>query len=156
MRYPTRQPNGTAIAKATTTSVAVTQRSLRTLARCNRSPSVASVSDADGSSRGLTKPVRDSTSHSAKSATMIANREAMSAKRPDMSGPGRHRLELGRIQVFGRHDVLQPAELGEIHRELHRVLDIGLGHVAVGFELHDGVVIFEAGDLGRDFVEISD
>src|ERR1700754_3553990 len=131
MRYPIRQPNGTAMAKATTTSLAVTIRSLRTLLRCRRSPSVASVSDADGSRRGLTRPVRDSNSHSAKSATMIANREAMSAKRPAMSGLGRHRLELGRIQLFGRHDVLQPAELGEIHRELHRVLDVGFRHVAV-------------------------
>src|SRR6201989_2233968 len=106
MRYPTRQPNGTAIAKATTTSLAVTIRSLRTLARCRRSPSVASVSVADGNSRGLTRPVRDRNSHSAKSATMIANREAMSAKRAAISGLGRHRLELGRVEVFGRHDVL--------------------------------------------------
>src|ERR1700748_2326184 len=124
MRYPTMQPNGTAIAKATTTSVPVTIRSLRTLARCSRSPRVASVSVADGNSLGLTRPVRDKNSHSANSATMIANREAMSAKRPAMSGLCRHRLELRRIQLFGRHDVLQPAELGEIHRELHRILDV--------------------------------
>src|SRR5581483_4808673 len=138
MRYPIRQPNGTAMVKATATSVAVTIRSLRTLARCRRSPRVTSVSDADGSSRGLTRPVRDKNSHSAKSATMIANREAMSAKRPamDCSGFRRHRLELRRIQLFRRHDVLQPAELGKVHRELHRVLDVRCGHVAAGLELH--------------------
>src|ERR1700760_1266638 len=136
MRYPTMQPNGTAIAKATTTSLAVTIRSLRTLARCRRSPRVASVSDADGSSRGLTRPLRDSTSHSANSAAMIANRDRMSAKRVAMrcSGPGRNRLELGRIQLFRRHDVLQPAELGEVDRELHGILDVRRGHVVAGLQ----------------------
>src|SRR3954467_11186460 len=108
MRYPITAPTGTASAKAASTSRAVTARSLRTLARCNRSASVDSVSEADGSSRGLTTPVRDSVSHNAKIASTIANLASLIPK-PDIasvSGLRRHRFEPGRDHVLDRHDVL--------------------------------------------------
>ena len=60
------------------------------------------------------------------------------------------------IDVFRRHDVLQSAELGEIERQLHGVLDVRRGHVAVGLELQDRVLIFERRDLRRHLVEIGD
>src|SRR6185369_17184037 len=40
--------------------------------RCKSSPSVASVSEAEGSRRALTRPVRDRSSHIANSATTMA------------------------------------------------------------------------------------
>ena len=61
--------------------LAVTARSPRTLARCESSASVASVSDADGSSRGLTMAVRDSISQIAKIATTIPSRAILIPRR---------------------------------------------------------------------------
>src|ERR1700710_2146941 len=134
MKYPIRAPTGTASANAVSTSLAVTARSLRTLARCNRSPSVDNVSEADGSSRGLTMPVRDSISHSAKIARTIAKRAILIPKPAivEISGPGRDRLELRRDHVLDRYDVLQPAEFRQIERQLHRGRYVGGGHVAFG------------------------
>src|ERR1700712_3988018 len=108
---------GMASANAVSTSVAVTARSLRTLARCSRSPSVDSVSEADGSSRGLTMPVRDRISHSAKIAATIAKRAILIPILPAIgcvSGPGRDRLELRRNHILDRHDVLQAAEFRQV------------------------------------------
>src|SRR4051812_27388800 len=108
MKYPIKAPTGTASAKAVSTSFAVTARSLRTLARRSRLASVDSVSEADGSSRGLTMPVRDRISHSAKIARTIAKRAILIPKpaMPGDSGFGRDRLELRRDHVLDRHDVL--------------------------------------------------
>src|SRR3954453_9744760 len=141
IRKPISAPTGTASANAVTTSVAVTARSLRTLARCSRSPSVASVSDAEGSRRGLTRPVRDSISHIANSATTIATRAAFTPM-PCIEaalGFGRNRLELGRDDVGGRRQILHAAGLGHVERELNFVRDLRPTHAAVGFELHDRV-----------------
>src|SRR4051812_38148369 len=127
MKYPIKAPTGTASAKAVSTSFAVTARSLRTLARRSRSASVDSVSEADGSSRGLTMPVRDRISHSAKIARTIAKRANL-IPRPAIvlvSGLGRDRYELRRDHILDRYDVLQPAEFCQIERQLHRGRHVG-------------------------------
>src|SRR5258706_14507210 len=116
-----RAPQGTASTKAVRTSLAVTARSLRTLARCSSSQTVASVSEAEGSSRGLTIPVRDRISHAAKIATTMATRAAFTPNVtviPSASDLGWIRLELRRHDFGGRHQILHAAELGHVERQL--------------------------------------
>src|SRR3954469_22996138 len=148
---------GTASAKAVSTSLAVTARSLRTLARCNRSPSVDSVSEADGSSRGLTIPLRDRNSHSAKIAITMAIRASLSPSEPGIakiSGFCRNRLELGRDDLRRGGQILHAAGPGHIERQLHLLRNVGAAHAAVDFQFQNRVFIFECGDLGRNLVEI--
>jgi hypothetical protein len=76
---------GTAMTNAVNTSAPVTRISERTLDRPSRSVSVTRVSLAEGSSRGLTMPVRDSISHTANIATAIATRAAFIPSVPIMS-----------------------------------------------------------------------
>src|SRR5437868_4148234 len=150
IRNPTSVPKGTASANAASTSLAVTSRSLRTLARCSNSPSMASVSEADGSSRGLTVPVRDSTSHAANIAMTIARRAILIPRFAvilQISGFCRYRLELRGDHVLRRHDILQPAELGEVERQLHGVGYVRSRHVAVGLQLQDRIPIFKCRDV---------
>ena len=54
------------------------------------------------------------------------------------------------------HDVLQPAELGEVERQLHGVGYVRSRHVAVGLELEDRVLVFERGDLTGHLIEVCD
>src|SRR3954454_3149523 len=121
IRKPISAPTGTASANAVTTSVAVTARSLRTLARCRRSPSVASVSEAEGSRRGLTRPVRDRISHIANTATTMASRVAFTPnpRIVPASELGRHRFELRRNNLGRRSKILHAAGLRHVERELH-------------------------------------
>src|SRR3982751_1310892 len=137
MANPIRAPQGTASTNAVSTSLAVTTRSLRTPARCNNSPSVASVSEADGNSRGLTMPVRDRISQTANNATTMAKRAAFSpmvlAIMP-ASRLGWNRLELCRDDLGRRHQVLHAAEPCHVERQLQRLQRIGRAHVAAGFK----------------------
>src|ERR1700761_3595905 len=124
--------------KAVTTSLAVTRRSLRTLARCNNSPSIASVSEAEGSRRGFTAPALARISHSAKTASTTATRAALIPRVPVIalaSGFGRDRLELGRDDLRSRHQIVHAAHLCHVERKLHRRRYIGRAHVTAGLEL---------------------
>src|SRR5882724_2071026 len=118
MANPIRAPTGTARMKAVSTSLAVTIRSLRIAARCSNSQSMTSVSDADGSRRGLTMPVRDTSSHIANTATTMATRVALIANVPATSEPGRNRRELRRENFLRRRKILHAAELGQLERQL--------------------------------------
>src|SRR6267142_1687818 len=108
--------------KAVSTSLAVTAGSLRIAARCSNSQSMSSVSEAEGSSRGLTMPVRDSVSHIANTATTMATRVALTANVPAIvaaSEPGRNRRELGRENFLRRRKILHAAH--ERQRAIQRV-----------------------------------
>src|ERR1700691_733325 len=122
---------------AVRTSEPVTRISVRTFERPNILNNIAMVSLADGSSRGLTAPVRDSSSHAAKIAATMANRAALMPSVPVMSasGFGRHRRELGRDDLARRHQILHAAELGHVQRRLHGGRNVGARHAAVGLEL---------------------
>src|SRR5512138_874849 len=159
IRKPISAPTGTASANAATTSVAVTARSFCMPARCSRSPSVTSVSDAEGSKRGLTMPVRDSISQMANNATTMPNRAALMAN-PLCITPalelGRDGLELGRDDLRRRPQILHAAGLGHVERELKLLRNLRSVHTAVGFQLHDRVVILRRRDVGGDFIELGD
>src|SRR6202050_5556756 len=143
IRIPISAPNGTAMTKAVSTSAPVTRISDRTPGRPRRSTSVARVSLAEGNSRGLTMPVRDSNSHSANSAATMAKRDALTASALDISGPGRHRLELRRNDLACRHQVLHAAH----PRHLQGEIDRRGGHAAIGLEFQDGVLVFKRCDV---------
>ena len=76
MTMPMTTPTGTEMANETMTSSSVTAISEWIRGRCSRSHSVAKTSLAGGSRRGLTAPVRASTSQSRNSAATIASRAA--------------------------------------------------------------------------------
>src|ERR1700687_2272097 len=147
MANPIRAPTGTARIKAVSTSLAVTARSLRTLARCNSSQSMTSVSEAEGNRRGLTAPVRDRISHAANNATTTATRAAFIANVPAIvsaSESGRNRLVMGRETFLRRRKILHAAEFGELERQLKLLQRIGSAHAAVGFQLHDRIIVFQS------------
>jgi len=75
---------------------------------------MTSVSEADGSRRGLTMPVRDSVSHIANTATTMATRVALTANVPAIvaaSELGWNRRELRRENFLRRRKILHAASL---------------------------------------------
>src|SRR3984957_15511666 len=158
IKSPISAPTGTAMMNAVNTSAPVTTRSARTPARARRSPSVAMVSLAEGSSRGLTSPVRDSNSHSANSTATIAKRASLTVSVPvmDISGFGRHRLELRRDDLGRGHHILHAAEFCHGGRQLHGFGSPRSRHAAVSLEFQDRILVFGGGDVGGHLVEFAD
>src|ERR1700744_6161174 len=155
---PISAPAGTAMTNAVRTSAPGTRMSLRTFDRPRMLNNIAMVSLADGSSRGLTAPVRDSSSHAAKIAATMANRASLMGSVAVMSasGFGRHRRELGRDDLARRHQVLHAAELGHVQRRLKCGRNVGARHAAVGIELQNRVLVFGGCDIVRHFIEFGD